>query len=143
MYADGSLKRVIAKSLEEKSNGYPAGSLQIRYQAASSEITDPKELTAVDAYISQTVPSQIDFPYLTYVHAMSLRSSQLISEKSNNNPSIKRRQMLVSTQSGLKEQVEMTQGRMFADANSTDILEAIVSEDALARNELRIGDIYR
>ncbi|QGQ95532.1 FtsX-like permease family protein [Paenibacillus psychroresistens] len=142
MYADGSLKRVIAKTLEEKSDGYPAGSLQIRYQAASGEITDPKELTAVDTYISQTVPSQIDFPYLTYVHAMSLRNSQLISEKSNNNPSSKRRQMSVGTQSGLKEQVEMTQGRMFTETNSSDILEAVVSEDALARNELRIGDIY-
>ncbi|SEB51698.1 ABC transporter permease [Paenibacillus sp. GP183] len=140
MYADGSLKRVIAKSLQEKSQGYPAGSLLIRYQAASNDVTESKALTAVDAFIAQTIPEQIRFPFLSYVHTQSLRSSQLISE--SNSSTNKRRQMTAVAQSGLKQYVEITQGRMFEDAGA-NVLEAVVSDDALSRNDLRIGDIYR
>jgi putative ABC transport system permease protein len=66
MYADGSLKRVVAKSLQDKNGGLPAGSLLIRYQAVGSDRADLQELGDVNQYIKEQIPSDIGFPIDAY-----------------------------------------------------------------------------
>src|SRR5690349_7924533 len=77
MYADGSLKRVVAKSLEEKSSGLPAGSLLMRYQAVGSERAGLDELKDVNEYIAEEIPKEIGFPYQTFAKSYTIKGSQL------------------------------------------------------------------
>ncbi len=76
MYADGALKRVVSSSLQERNQGFPAGSLLIRYQGVGTEVADLESVQAVDQYIENEIPQDIVFPYYTIVNSMSIRVSQ-------------------------------------------------------------------
>ncbi|UUZ85705.1 hypothetical protein LJK88_20690 [Paenibacillus sp. P26] len=142
MYADGSLKRVVSKSLEEKSGGLPAGSVLIRYQASGGDKTDLDSLNDVDTYIREDIPKDIPFPKQAYVRDLSIRSSQLTPEDPAKIDPSKRRQMTLTAQSGLKEHVELSQGAWFADPPQNGVVEAVIHEEAMYRNDIHIGDVF-
>ncbi|MBO9604508.1 MAG: FtsX-like permease family protein, partial [Paenibacillaceae bacterium] len=145
MYADGALKRVVAKSLEQQdSAGLPAGSLLMRYQAVGAERADYEDFTDVDQYIAADLPKQIGFPHLTYATVLSLRAAQLTPDASMQVDRSKRRQMTLAGLSELPAHVELTGGRMYADSSSATggVIEAVALEDALYRNDVHIGDVY-
>lgn len=52
MYSDGALKRVVSNTLKEQSEGLPAGSLIMSYQAVGGTKTDFAGLEAVNKYIA-------------------------------------------------------------------------------------------
>src|SRR5690606_33187916 len=54
----------------------------------------------------------------------------------------KRRQMTTASMSGLDGHIEMTGGRMFADQPAGGVIEAIVYEEAMFRNDFRVGDEF-
>ncbi len=142
MYADGSLKRVVAKSLEEKSDGLPAGSLLMRYQATGNDRADLKALAGLQTYIRESIPQKIGFPFFSYVETMSIRGSQLSPvDPSKVDPS-KRRQMILTTMNDLPQHVEITSGRMYADHLQNDEIEAVVLEDSIYRNDFSVGDEF-
>ncbi|MEC0210550.1 ABC transporter permease [Paenibacillus ehimensis] len=142
MYSDGSLKRVVSKSLEEKNNGLSAGAVLIRFQASGNEKADLNGLSDVDQYIKEDLPKDIAFPYDAYVRTYSIRGSQITPEdKSKVDPS-KRRQMTLMAQNGLKDQVELTQGQWFSEQPKDGIIEAVIHEEAMFRNDLHIGDVF-
>ncbi|MEK8129780.1 ABC transporter permease [Paenibacillus filicis] len=142
MYADGSLKRVVAKTLEEKSNGLPAGSVMIRYQASGSDRADLSDVKAVDGYIQDELPRQIGFPHEAYVRTYSIRGSQVSPEDPSKVDASKRRQMTLLAQSGLKEQVELTQGSWFGEQPQNGTIEVVMFEEALYRADMRVGDVF-
>lgn len=142
MYADGSLKRVVSKSLEEKSNGLPAGSLLIRYQATGSEKADLDALADVDQYIQTELPKDVAFPNQAYVRSYSIRSSQLAPDNPQTVDPSKKRQMTLMSQGGLKEQIEIVQGQWYADQIQNGIVEAVILEEAMFRNDMHIGDVF-
>lgn len=142
MYADGSLKRVVAKSLQEKSDGFPAGSVLIRYQGAGNEKADLEALADVDRYVKEELPKDISFPYNAFVRMYSIRGAQLTpADPSKVDPS-KRRQMTVASQSGLKEHIEMTGGEMPSDTVQNGFVEAVIHEESMYRNDIHVGDVF-
>lgn len=142
MYADGSLKRVVAKSLEEKSDGLPAGSVVIRYQASGKDKTDLESLNDVSQFIRDDVPKQIGFPYQTFTESMSIRGSQLTPVDPEKVDPSKRRQMSITTLSGLMEHVELSNGKKFSDTIEKGVIEAVVLEEAMFRNDFQVGDEF-
>jgi putative ABC transport system permease protein len=142
MYADGSLKRVVAKSLEEKSDGLPAGSLLMRYQAVGTERAGLDELKDVNVYIQDDIPKDIGFPIQTYARSYTIKGAQLSPvDRAKVDPS-KRRQMSLTSWSGLSGHVEWSIGQMASDQVQNGIMEAVVLEEALFRNDLHIGDVF-
>ncbi|GFN30432.1 ABC transporter permease [Paenibacillus xylaniclasticus] len=145
MYTDGALKRVVAQSLQEKSEGLPAGSLLIRNQAAAGTKTDLNGLNDVDSYIQEDVPKRIGFPVSTEVRTYSIRSTEVVPVDVTKVDPSRVRQMSLTTMSGLKDKVEVTQGRWFKDNASLgegDTIEAVMLEEAMYRNDIHIDDEF-
>jgi putative ABC transport system permease protein len=140
MYSDGALKRVVIKTLADKSENMPAGSLLMRYQPVGSDKPTLGALNNVDQYIREQIPKDIQYPHDVYVNSMSIRGSQLTQVPKNEDS--RRRQMTISTMNGLTDHAEMTYGSKFSDAMKNDVIEAVVLEEAMFRNDLHIGDIY-
>lgn len=142
MYADGALKRVVADALREKSTGMPAGSLLIRYQASGGvTAADQAGLPEVDGFIREKVPERIGFPHDTFVSVRSIRGTETAPVDPTKVDASRVRQMTIVTMSGLEEKVEIMQGRMFNDEAAEDgVIEAVMLEEALYRNDLHIGD---
>ncbi|QAY65448.1 ABC transporter permease [Paenibacillus protaetiae] len=143
MYADGALKRVVTESLKEKSEGMPAGSLLMRYQAPGGAKTDLKALDSVDQYIREGVPAAIGFPSGTYVRNYSIRSADVVPEDSSKVDASRSRQLTITSMTGLQDKVELTQGKWYSEtAGSDGTLEAVLLEEAMYRNDIHIGDVY-
>ncbi|MGG2199429.1 MULTISPECIES: ABC transporter permease [Paenibacillus] len=142
MYADGSLKRVVAKSLEEKSGGLPAGSVMIRYQASGSDRAELSDLNGVDAFIREDLPKDIAFPHQAFVRTYSIRGSQVSPDDPSKVDPSKRRQLTLMAQTGLKEQVELTQGTWFAEQPQGGAVEVVMFEEALYRGDMHVGDVF-
>ncbi|MFD1955158.1 FtsX-like permease family protein [Paenibacillus thailandensis] len=143
MYADGALKRVVSESLKEKSEGLPAGSLLMRYQAPGGTKTDPGQLNDVDGYIGNEVPQLIGFPSQTYVRSYSIRGTDVVPEDPTKVDASRSRQLTISTMSGLQEKTELTQGAWFSESGeSGGVLEAVMLEEAMYRNDIHVGDVF-
>ncbi|RXZ77084.1 ABC transporter permease [Paenibacillaceae bacterium] len=143
MYADGSLKRVVAQTLQEKSDGLPAGSLLMRYQATGGNQTDLTSLANVRKYINDEVPALIGFNHQTFVENMSIRSTEISPEDPTKVDASRKRQMSITTMSGLTDQTEMMQGRWFENKAGADgLIEAVIMEEAMYRSDVHIGDIF-
>ncbi|WP_376769346.1 ABC transporter permease [Paenibacillus germinis] len=142
MYADGSLKRVVAKSLEEKSEGLPAGSLLMRYQAVGTERAGLTELNDVNVYIQDEIRKDVGFPLQTYARSYTVKGAQLTPADGTKADPSKRRQMTLTALSGLTDQVEWSIGQMASGQVQNGILEAVVLEEALFRNDLHVGDVF-
>lgn len=141
MYANGSLKRVVQQSLLEENQGLPAGALLIRYQTVGSDVPDLSDIEKVDAFISNEIPQRIAFPYHNFVRSYGLRSATVYPADPDKADNV-RRKLSVSTMSELAEHVEITNGEMFSDTENGDVVEAIILEEGLYRNYLRVGEEY-
>lgn len=143
MYADGALKRVVAESLQEKSTGLPAGSLLMRYQSTPGQPTDLASLAALETYIQNTVPEDIGFVYDTYLKNYSIRSSDVTPEDPTTVDAGRNRQFSLVTMTDLPSKVEIVQGKMFSeDAGDGQLIEAVMLEEAMYRNDVHIGDVF-
>ncbi|MEX2415277.1 MAG: ABC transporter permease [Paenibacillaceae bacterium] len=143
MYSDGSLKRLVSQTLEQQTNGLPAASLYMKYQAGGKGETDLEGFQDTDEFIREELPSDIGFPSTPLVSRFSIRSSQIKSVDPNPSGSSKFRQLELATQPGLSDLIEITQGRMFEDHGQDSKIEAIVVQDALYRHEMKVGDVYQ
>ena len=142
MYSDGALKRVIAKSLEEKAGGLPPGSLVLRYQAAGQDKADYADVEEIDRYIREDVAQDIALPQEVYASVMSIRSAQVTPvDPSKTDPS-KRRQMTVSAMSDLDARTELSLGQKPKDTIQNGVIEALVLEEAMFRSDLHVGDEF-
>lgn len=142
MYADGSLKRVVAKSLQEKSSGLPAGSLLMRYQASGSDRADLNSLSEVDQYIKKNIPAELGFPYDTFSRQYSIRGAQITPDDPKKVDASKRRQMTIGSIEGMKDHIEMTSGQPAAETPQNGIIEAVVYDEAMYRNDVHVGDVF-
>lgn len=142
MYSDGSLKRVVASTLLDNTDGLPPGSMLMRYQAVGADRADLESLRDVDAFIREDIPEQIGFPATTYVKTYSIRGSQVTPVDPTKTDPSKRRQMTIASWSGLADQIEMSNGVSFSDQVKDGVIEAIVFEEAMYRNDFRVGDEF-
>ncbi|OPA78494.1 ABC transporter permease [Paenibacillus selenitireducens] len=142
MYSDGSLKRVVAKSLQEKSDGMPAGSLLLRYQAPGGTKTDVASLQSVDQFIREQVPQEIGFPHDVYVSNKGIRAAEITPTASTNVDTSRVRTMSLGALSGLADKTEIGLGKMYSDSHDGGVIEAVLLDEALYRNDLHIGDVF-
>jgi len=143
MYSDGSLKRLVAQTLEQQTNGLPAASLYMKYQAVGNAETDLEAFQDTDQFIREELPADIGFPSEAFASRFSIRSSQIKSADPNQSASSKFRQLELTAQPGLNDLIKITQGRMFEDLEQDNIIEAIIVQDALYRHEMKVGDVYQ
>lgn len=141
MYSDGSLKRVVSSTLKGESEGLPAGSLIMSYQAPGGTKTDIGGLKAVDEYIVNEVPKEIGFPHETYVNTRSIRSTEVYPVDPTKVDASRTRTMTLSSMSGLQDHVELSGGKMFSEKASGDTIEALMLEEAMYRQDLHVGDV--
>ncbi len=141
IYADGALKRVVAQSLQENSQGLPAGTLLIGYQAAGGQ-TDWDAFRSVDRYVTEEVPAKIGFPAEAAQKNASLRPTEVVPEDPTRvDPSLTRKMTMVSF-SGLREKTEQAGGAWFAEHPEPDgTIQAVMMEEAMFRLELHVGDV--
>lgn len=140
MYADGALKRVVSKTLEDNSAAMPAGSLSIKYQATGGTKTDPKELKEVDRYIREDVKAQVGFPAQIFVNARSLRGTEVYPVDPSKVDASRVRTMTLGSLSDLNDRVEWTLGKEYEDGEQNGTLQVVMMEEAMYRNDLHIGD---
>ncbi|WP_378107800.1 FtsX-like permease family protein [Cohnella cellulosilytica] len=141
MYADGALKRVVSQTLQENSEGLPAGSMLIRYQSTDGK-TDLESFRNVDQYIREDIKSDIGFPQEVSQRSLTIRSSEVSPEDPTKVDASRTRKMTIASFEGLKEQVEMAGGKWFADTPDADgTVQALMMEEALFRNDLHVGDV--
>ncbi|TCZ71061.1 FtsX-like permease family protein [Paenibacillus albiflavus] len=142
MYADGALKRVVAKTLEQTESGMPPGSLLMRYQATGSVRADMDAFNDVDRYIREEIPQDITFAQQTYARALSLRGATITPVDPSTTDGSKRRQMSIAAFSGLKDKVELASGKWPSDQLTDGMVEVIVLEEAMFRLDMHVGDVY-
>ncbi|GJM77788.1 hypothetical protein HMSSN139_02840 [Paenibacillus sp. HMSSN-139] len=141
MYSDGSLKRVVATTLKAESEGLPAGSLIMSYQAPGGTKTDSGALAAVNQYIVDEVPAKIGFPYDAYVNTRAIRSTEVFPEDPTKVDASRTRTMSIVSMSGLQDHVSITGGQLYTDQAGGDTLEALMLEEAMYRQDLHVGDV--
>jgi len=142
MYSDGALKRLVSESLQEQNSGLPAGSLLFRYQAVGNTRTDLNAYKEVDTYIQEKVQELIGFPYFTYVETTGLRSTTVTPVDPSAVDASRKRNMSAVSMNQIVDYIELTNGKMFADQVTDGVIEAIVYEEALNRNNFRVGDEF-
>jgi len=141
MYADGALKRVVAQTLQDNSEGLPAGSLLMSYQAPGGTKTDTLGLEEVDRYIREDVPRDVGFPFNTYVNIRSIRSTEVSPEDPTKVDASRSRSMTIGTMSGLDQQVNYSAGMKPGNQVKDGLIEAAMLEEGMYRNDLHVGDI--
>ncbi|XID95982.1 FtsX-like permease family protein [Paenibacillaceae bacterium WGS1546] len=141
MYADGTLKRVVAKSLEEKTKGLPAGSLYIKYQSGGAKETDLEGLAEIDRWIGETLPGRIGFPLEAESSRIGLSPSIVrLVPSAPGGGSGQLARMELAAQSGVAERIELAEGRMPRDGMPDGVVEALVLDETLGRYGWKLGD---
>lgn len=140
MYADGVLKRVVAKTLQENSEGLPAGSLLMKYQAISGQKTDLNKLKEVDRYIREDVKAQVGFPDQVDVNTRSLYSTEVYPVEPTQVDVSRVRMMTLSTMTNMPDNIQWSQGKAYSDREQDEVLEVVMLEEAMYRNDLHVGD---
>ncbi|MBN3525993.1 ABC transporter permease [Paenibacillus apiarius] len=140
MYSDGALKRVVTKTLQENGGGLPAGSMLMRYQAAGGGKTDLNALNEVDRYIRDDVTAEIGFPTDVFVNTRSLKATEVYPVDPTKVDASRVRTMTLSSLTGLDERVEWSLGKPYEDGETNGMLQVVMLEEAMYRNDLHIGD---
>ncbi len=141
MYADGALKRVVSQSLQDNSQGLPAGSMLIRYQSTDGK-TDMEGFQDVNKYIQEDVRTSIGFPVEVSQRSLMMRSGEVSPEDPTKVDASRTRKLTIAAFSGLKEQTEMAGGKWYADRVETDgTIQAVMLEEAMFRSDLHVGDV--
>src|SRR5690606_6379123 len=144
MYADGALKRVIAKQLENDSVDSPAGSLLMKYQGVASTPTNLEGLKAVEQYIQVELPEIIGFDHHTFAQQYGIRSSNVLPTDTSLIDASRTRTLAIQSMSGLQEHNELVQGQWFKDTvDGSGVIEAVMLEEGMFRNDVHVGDLYQ
>lgn len=142
MYADGTLKRVVANALQERTQGLPAASLYMKYQTGGMEDRDVDGLADADGWIRDELPDRIGFPVLASSARFALPMSTIRSAGKEGGSGSRLVRMELAAQRGLPERARLTAGQLPRDGLHDGILEALVLEDTLNRYAWRIGDTF-
>ncbi|MCM3631274.1 ABC transporter permease [Paenibacillus glycanilyticus] len=142
MYADGTLKRVVAKSLQEETEGLPAASLYMKYQSDGSKDADWSGLGELDKWIREALPEHIGFPVEAYSSRISLPSSTIRSSRSEQGTASRLVRMELASQSGIPDAVELTEGKLPGDGVRDGAIEVLVLSDSMERYGWHIGDTF-
>ncbi|TFE26660.1 ABC transporter permease [Cohnella luojiensis] len=142
MYADGTLKRLVAKSLQEETKGLPAASLYMKFQSGGGDDTDLEGLAEADRWIREELPGRIGFPAEGFSSRMSLPMSTVRSADAKAGGSSRLVRMELAAQSGSTDFIDLTEGKMPRDGMQDGAAEALVPSETLSRNGWKVGDSF-
>jgi putative ABC transport system permease protein len=142
MYADGTLKRLVVKSLQEETKGLPAASLYMKFQSTGSLETDLDAVEQTDRWISEELSGRIGFPELAASSRISLPMSTVRSANSGTGGSNRLTRMELASQSGIPELTDLVEGRLPKDGMQDGVIEAAVLNETLSRQGWNIGEAF-
>jgi len=145
IYKDAAVNRIIDRTLAERATDGSAspGAMRIGYQASAREFTDPEALLSVDEFVREKVPETIGFPVRASVRVWSLRSRTIVhADEGLRSTDGRRRQMAAVARSGLTEAIRIVSGSGWSAGETDGAIEALVSETALTRNGMQVGETY-
>ncbi|MBP1996098.1 FtsX-like permease family protein [Paenibacillus eucommiae] len=142
MYADGTLKRLVVKSLQEETKGLPAASLYMKYQSAGNDQNDLEGLGEVNQWISEELPEKIGFPVQAFSSLLSLPTSTVRSIHAGTGGSNRLTRMALASQSGIPGMTDLVEGKMPRDGMQDGAIEVIVLNETLSRHDWKIGDSF-
>ena len=145
IYTDGVLQRMLTRDLEnyQVSTGFFPG----RYIATANLYSNfdgdsrHKALNLFDGKMSDTFPKEIGLPVRSYSRVLS-------AEYFNALPRIQReekpakRTVRITTMYDLEEHIQLVKGRMFSAEKQDGVYEAIVTEYAMQKLDLRLDEEY-
>lgn len=143
MYADGTLKRVVAKSLQEETKGLPAASLYLKYQSSGAGETDLEGLAEANAWIGESLPGRIGFPVQASSSRIALPTSIVRSAEGGSGGGANRLvRMELATQSGFPEGIDLVEGKLPRDGTRDGAVEALALAETMDRYGWKVGDTF-
>ncbi|PWV98682.1 putative ABC transport system permease protein [Paenibacillus cellulosilyticus] len=142
MYADGTLKRVVAKSLEEQTQGLPAASLYLKYQSDGNDEADLEGLAEADRWVRETLPKRMGFPVEGYSSRVSLPASTVRPVSQGSGAANRLVRMELATQAGIPEGAELVDGKLPAEGKMDGVIEALVLGETMERYDWNVGDTF-
>ncbi|MFD0711217.1 FtsX-like permease family protein [Paenibacillus sp. GCM10027626] len=142
MYADGTLKRLVIKSLQEETKGLPAASLYMKYQSPGSSETDLEGLIEADRWINGELPGKIGFPLQADSSRIGLAASIVRSTDAAASGTSRLTRMELAYQSGIPELADLVEGKLPRDGMQGGAVEALVLSETLSRYGWKIGDSF-
>jgi putative ABC transport system permease protein len=146
MYSSGVLQKLLTKDLEEyqvSSNNYP-GSYQfsLYYKEETKAEDKPDIYNELDRYIKQNVPGIIDKPYLMYTQNVSLDPYKMTPEDPNKVDPRPNRYGKIQALMDFEEHIKLIDGRMPAKDKVDGVYEALVTEGALNKLDMVLGNVF-
>jgi putative ABC transport system permease protein len=142
MYADGTLKRLVATTLQEQAIGLPPASLYLKYQSDASGEPDLDGLETANRWIADTLPARIGFPVVGSSFRLNLAAAAVRPADADRGGSSRLVRMELASQSGMPERIELTGGRWPRDGVTDGVLEAAVLDETMSRYGWHIGDSF-
>ncbi|MFW6264986.1 MAG: FtsX-like permease family protein, partial [Bacillota bacterium] len=153
IYTDGVLQSVMVNQWEESQGAnYRPGSIRIideqwyDYHPLLSENQDRDQNEAFQQYLDLDEFFQDNVPSIFNTEKLAFSTSgrtdrKAITPRDSNEESVKR-YANISFQTGLKEKVELIEGKWFEES-SEDYIEVVIDENALHNMELKLNNIYQ
>lgn len=142
MYADGTLKRVVAKSLQEETKGLPAASLYMKYQLSGASGAKLDGIMEADAWIRGELPGRIGFAVDAFSSRIALPASIVRSMEGGQGASSRLVRMELASQSGFSEGVDLEDGRLPREGIQDGVVEALALAETMGRYDWKTGDTF-
>lgn len=146
IYTDGVLQRMLTKDLEEyqlSTRTFPG-----RYLVEANIFSYYEAENRVKAYhmvknrVTGQMVKEIDLPVLSQSEDLVVDHLIAVSEKQLEENQDKR-YIVIEAMTDMDEHIDIVHGRMYSGEKQDGILEAIVTEEAMQRLDLRLDEVYR
>ena len=145
IYTDGILQRMLTKDLEnyQISTGYFPG----RYHIASSIYSHYAENNRIKAYhmynnkIRNEMVEEIGLPVISHTSNLIIDYLSALPEVQREEEP-KKRILKLEALEGLEEHAKIIHGRMYSSKKQDGIYEAVVTEEAMKKMDLRLDEVY-
>lgn len=146
MYSGGVLQKLLVKDLEQyqqESNNYPGGyQLSLYFQEDIKYEDRGAVYDKLDKYIKQDVPQILGKPYLTFVQSVALDPYRMTPEDPTKVAPDPNRYGKIQALIDFENHVKLIDGRMPAKEKVDGVYEALVTESALNKLNMVLGNVF-
>ena len=146
IYTDGVLQRMLTKDLEELQ--VSTGKFPGRYLIDASIYAHYDVENRIKAYhmirdrVTKQMVKEIDLPILAETEDIMIDYLNVTPEIQREEKP-KKRFVKIEAMTGLEEHISIVHGRMFSTEKQDGIFEAIVTEEAMQKLDLRLDEVYQ
>lgn len=145
IYTDGVLQRMLTKDLEQyqiSTRVFPGQCLVqasiYSHYGADNRI---KAYHMVDKKVKQELVRDVGLPVISKAEDLVIDNMTALPEVQREEDP-KKRFVKIEAMSGLQDHIKIVHGRLFSDQKQDDIIEAIVTEEAMKELDLRLDEVY-